>query len=281
LVYSRYTQDTDIWRADGNTLVRHPVSSTEFDSFAHFSTDGKKIVFSSGRSGGIEIWVANADGTQATPLTSLGGINNDFPRWSPDGHSIVFHHAAADGSSDVWMIDAEGGTPRRLTNSPAVNSIPTFSHDGKWIYFTSTRTGGQEIFRIPFAGGPAVQLTHHGGGLPSESSNGQIVYYLRDEELYEVPVAGGEERPVGLKVIQDDFDVMPDGIYYVAQTHSSRFRGGEIRFYDFATRRERVVQPLGDVQFLFGFSVSSDRKSFLYSVEPVTGADLMLVENFR
>jgi hypothetical protein len=76
-------------------------------------------------------------------------------------------------------------------------------------------------------------------------------------------------------------EVMPDGIYYIAQKHDNRFRGGEIRFYDFATRRERLVQPLGDVEFLFGFSVSSDRKSFLYSVEPVTAADLMLVENFR
>jgi hypothetical protein len=114
-----------------------------------------------------------------------------------------------------------------------------------------------------------------------ESSNGRIVYYVRDQELYEVPAAGGEERPLGLKVIQDDFEVMPDGIYYVAQTHDNSVRGGEIRFYDFATRRERLVQPLGDVEFLFGFSVSSDRKSFLYSVEPGRASDLMLVENFR
>jgi serine/threonine protein kinase len=281
LVYSRYTQDTDIWRADGNTLVRHPVSSTEFDSFAHFSPDGKKIVFNSGRSGLIEIWVANADGTQPIPLTSLGGINNDFPRWSPDGHWIVFRHAAADGKSEVWVVDAEGGTPRRVTNGPAEDDEPSFSHDGRWIYFESTRAGGPEIFRIPFAGGPAFQLTHQGGENPLESSNGQIVYYIRDGELYEMPVAGGEEHPLGLRVIQDDFEVMPDGIYYIAQTHGNQFRGGEIRFYDFATRRERLVQSLGDVEFLFGLSVSADRKSFLYSVEPVTGADLMLVENFR
>jgi eukaryotic-like serine/threonine-protein kinase len=281
LVYARYTQDTDIWRADGHTLVRHPVSSTEFDSFAHFSPDGKRIVFNSGRSGAIEVWVANADGTQAASLTSLGGINNDFPRWSPDGRWIVFRHASADGRSNLWIVDAEGGTPRGLTNGAADDDEPSFSHDGRWIYFASTRAGGQEIFRIPFAGGPAVQLTHYGGLYPLESSNGRIVYYVRDQELYEVPAAGGEERPLGLKVIQDDFEVMPDGIYYVAQTHDNSVRGGEIRFYDFATRRERLVQPLGDVEFLFGFSVSSDRKSFLYSVEPGRASDLMLVENFR
>jgi hypothetical protein len=96
-----------------------------------------------------------------------------------------------------------------------------------------------------------------------------------------VPVAGGEERNLGLKVIQDDFEVMPDGIYYIAPTHGNRFRGGEIRFYDFAARRERLVQALGNLTFLFGFTVSPDRKTFLYSAEKGTTNDLMLVENFR
>jgi hypothetical protein len=134
---------------------------------------------------------------------------------------------------------------------------------------------------VPFAGGPAVPVTRHGGEYPLESSNRQMVYYLRDSELYQVPVAGGEERPLGLKVIQDDFEVMPDGIYYIAQTHGNRFRGGELRFYDFATSRERLVQPLGDLAFYFGLTVSPDRKTFLYSAEQGTGGDLMLVENFR
>jgi hypothetical protein len=193
----------------------------------------------------------------------------------------VFRHASADGRNNIWIVDAEGGTPRELTNGAAEDVEPSFSHDGRWIYFTSTRAGGHEIFRIPFAGGPAVQLTHRGGENPLEFPNGRIVYYLRNQELCEVPAAGGEERPLGLKVIHDDFEVMPDGIYYVAQTRDNRFRGGEICFYDFATRRERLVQPLGDVEFLFGLSVSSDRKSFLYSVEPGRASDLMLVENFR
>jgi Tol biopolymer transport system component len=88
-------------------------------------------VFDSSRSGRVEIWVANADGTQPVPLTSLGGINNDFPRWSADGHWIAFHHAAADTRNDIWVIDAEGGTPHRLTNGPGADNQPSFSHDGK------------------------------------------------------------------------------------------------------------------------------------------------------
>jgi hypothetical protein len=108
-----------------------------------------------------------------------------------------------------------------------------------------------------------------------------MLYYTKLGELFRVPVTGGEERPLKLRVIQDDFEIMPDGIYYIAQTHGNQFRGGELRFYDFSTRRERVIQPLGDVLFFFGFSVSPDRKTFLYSADQGTAADLMLVENFR
>jgi len=75
--------------------------------------------------------------------------------------------------------------------------------------------------------------------------------------------------------------VMSDGLYYIAQTHGNRYRGGELRFYDFATRHERLIQVLGDEQFLFGLSVSPDRKTFLFSGEKDTTNDLMLIENFR
>jgi hypothetical protein len=124
-------------------------------------------------------------------------------------------------------------------------------------------------------------VTRNGGDYPEESTDGKTVFYLRNQQLYQIPVAGGEERSLGLKPIQDAFEVMPDGIYYIAQTHDSRFRGGEIRFYDFATSRERLVQALGDLTFMFGFTVSPDRKTFLYSAEKGTTNDLMLVENFR
>jgi Tol biopolymer transport system component len=280
LVYTRWIRDYDIWRTDGHTVERHPISSTELDAFPHFSPDGKKIVLSSMRSGSQEIWVAKSDGNEPVPLTTLGGNNNDFPRWSPDGRWIVFRHLAA-GSGSIWTVDANGGTPQRLNVSGGENGAPSFSHDGKWVYFRSTRTGRPEVFRSPFAGGAPLQVTRNGGDYPEESADGKTVFYLRNQQLYQIPVAGGEERSFGLKPIQDDFEVMPDGLYYIAQTHDSRFRGGEIRFYDFATVGERLVQALGDLTFMFGFTVSPDRKTFLYSAEKGTTNDLMLVENFR
>jgi hypothetical protein len=56
--------------------------------------------------------------------------------------------------------------------------------------------------------------------------------------------------------------------------------GQELRFYDFATRRSRPLQPLGAVR-AYGLSVSPDRKRFLFGSPQGNGRDLMLVENFR
>ncbi|HEY1217228.1 MAG TPA: protein kinase, partial [Bryobacteraceae bacterium] len=280
LTYGHWAENSDIWRTDGQKSERDAVSSTAGDAFSHFSPDGKRIAFVSYRSGPLEVWVANADGTQPVPLTSFGGFT-EFPRWSPDGRSIALTAAAPDGSLDIWIVDANGGTPHRMTQGPGNSSEPSFSHDGKWLYFMNTRNNGPEIFRMPIAGGHAEQITHPGAFFPLESPDGKMVYYVKSGELFRVPVNGGQERPLGLHVIRDDFAIMPDGIYYIAQMHGNQFRGGELRFYDFATRRERVIQPLGDVLFLFGFSVSPDRKTFLYSAEQSTASTLLLVENFR
>lgn len=281
LAYAQWLQDVDIWQANGDKTQRHPVSSTATDGFPLLSPDGKRIVFVSYRSGPQQMWVSNADGTQAFPITSSAKFHSsDFPRWSPDGQWIAFHAEAADGRDDIWIIDANGSRPRRLTND-GLAGAPSFSHDGKWVYFSSLRTGRWEIFRIPLAGGKAIQVTHAGADYGLESPDGRMLYYLKAGELFCAPIAGGKESSLGLHVIQDDFEVMSDGVYYIAQMHGNRFRGGEIRFYDLATRRNRLIQALGDQLFIFGFSVSPDRKTFLYSAEQGTGADLMLVENFR
>ena len=83
---------------------------------------------------------------------------------SPDGASIAFVVTAMDkaanrGASDVWIVPARGGEPRRLTSSPAADMNPRWSPDGRTIAFISTRSGSPQVWRIDPSGGEAVQVT--------------------------------------------------------------------------------------------------------------------------
>jgi tricorn protease len=78
-------------------------------------------------------------------------------------------HVASDGriaftyQDDIWLADADGGSPRRLTAHIARDFGPRFSPDGKWIAFTSNRAGNNDVYVIPATGGEPRQLTYYSG----------------------------------------------------------------------------------------------------------------------
>lgn len=145
-------------------------------------------------------------------LTSLESSSGS-PRWFPDGRRIVFD-SDKEGQLEIYVIDITTLVPHRLTNESSDDVTPSVSHDGKWIYFSSKRTGKLEVWRMLAEGGEAVQMTHQGGYLPFESPGGKVVYYQKDQDVWNVPVTGGEESRV-LGPIEGPFAVGTDGIYFI------------------------------------------------------------------
>src|SRR3954462_12036829 len=79
------------------------------------------------------------------------------PQISPDGKQVayVIGEVLKDENrinTDVWVVAADGGQPRKLTNSPKHDRHPRWSPDGKWIAFESTRDGTGQIFLLPADG---------------------------------------------------------------------------------------------------------------------------------
>ena len=76
-----------------------------------------------------------------------------------------FAHVANDGTiaftyqDDIWVANADGSSPRRLTAHVARDVAPRFSPDGRWIAFTSNRMGNNDVFVMPVTGGEPRQLT--------------------------------------------------------------------------------------------------------------------------
>ena len=178
----------------------------------------------------------------------------------------------------MFVISSDGGEPKRLTNNSGSNRPSGWSHDGKWIYFDSDRTGAYQVWKMPARGGEEIQITRKGGAGAYESPDGRFLYYLKDNNeftsLWKVPSEGGEETQVLESVCCQNFAVVEQGIYFVPEPNTS------VKFLTFATGRVTTIAKLSGYA-AYGFSVSPDGRWLLYSQYEQNGADLMLVENFR
>jgi Tol biopolymer transport system component len=178
LVFGQDRTDIDIFRFEGERPSK-PVTASSFVDYApSFSPDSRRIAFESSRSGiGREIWVADPDGANAVQITrpafnSQRRVTNGNPNWSPDGRRIVFSSDDSDSGPDLFTVDADGGARRQVTKDPYTDAPPTWSHDGRWIYYRQDRPQGSNIVRIPSDGGSPQPLTKGGGLYPVESWNG-------------------------------------------------------------------------------------------------------------
>jgi Tol biopolymer transport system component len=288
LAYVQGGLDPDIWKWEAGAAAKNFISSTLPDFSPQFSPDGTRIAFGSSRSGVTEIWVCGRDGANPTQLTNALGRCQATPKWSPDSRSIAFGSMGEDGRWDIYVIDAAGGQPRRITSHESTETIPSFSRDGKWIYFNSKRGGNNEIWRIPAAGGESMQVTDRGGYVAFESWDGKTLYYTKSAgvnvdlapgPLFARSLAGGPERQVLDSVVARAFFPVEDGIYYIARHDNEG--AWPLQFFDLATGRSRVLTRIEGQLWLGGLTVSPDRKIFLFTVNKPLNFDLMLIENFR
>ncbi|MBK9090961.1 MAG: PD40 domain-containing protein [Holophagales bacterium] len=283
LAWARWTRDENIWRLPlAGGAPERLVCSTRRDNDPHFSPDGKRITFASDRTGSHQIWIANADGSDARPLTATKGTMAGGGRWSPDGRSIVFV-CNEPGQMELYLTTPEGRSPRRLTDDKAHDSAPSFSRDGRWIYFASNRDGDFQVWKIPADGGaPPVRVTRNGGYSALESSDGRTLYYGRRGEeaawsLWSVPVGGGEETLLLPRIATwGDFDVGADGIYFIDTPRA----GARILLHPFGGSAETLLGTL-EKRTSFGVTVAPDERTLLYTQYDQESTELMLVDRFR
>jgi Tol biopolymer transport system component/DNA-binding winged helix-turn-helix (wHTH) protein len=286
LAYERPTRSLGIWELDlSNPGEKRPhvlvssTSDTDQGPGPQFSPDGKKLAYMSDRSGTMEIWVSNRDGSNPFQLTAVGIAGT--PRWSPDSQSIVFDANSPDNRK-VLTINVRGGAAQVLTQDKFESEVPSWSHDGKWIYFGSTRGGDLQVWKIPVAGGPPVQVTRQGGHAALESLDGKTVYYAKnpmaDPEIWQVPVEGGPETPLPLvrPGTWASWQVVEGGILFVGPSLGHQ---AVLSFYDFARQRTTTVAVLDRVPFWLGATPDGHTVAFDQPGQEQT--QTMLVDNFR
>jgi Tol biopolymer transport system component/DNA-binding winged helix-turn-helix (wHTH) protein len=284
LAYQESFQDTNLWQAptSGHGSPERVIASTREETRANYSPDGTRIAFASNRSGNWEIWIANADGSNARQLTSYAGAPAQSPRWSPKGRLLAFAHAA-EGNADIYTMTPEGSSIRRLTSEPSREETPSWSRDERWIYFSSNRSGTFEIWKLAIdQPAQVIQVTHGGGTNPLESADGKQLFYKKggvpDFEIWSTRVDGGDEtRVLGPIRAAPAGAWVPDlrGIYFMEP--------GRIAYHQFATGGTTpiVTLPKDAVVPAPGLALSPDGRWLLYGQRDRSGSDIMLLENFR
>jgi Tol biopolymer transport system component/DNA-binding winged helix-turn-helix (wHTH) protein len=291
LAYQRLTRSLNVWELDVSSpmpnaqprILIPATSETDQGPGPQISPDGNKVAYMSDHSGSMEIWVSDRDGSHPRQLTSHGSTGT--PRWSPDSQSIVFDAGERNGPS-IYSVRISGGPTRSLIPADfgeSNNLCPSFSRDGKWVYFASTRSGHFEVWKVSADGGSPVQVTYHGGQAAQASRDGRFIYYAKSQyanpEIWQIPTDGGTEKlvsPVLNPVTWAAWSVTDRGIVFA---HPSGQGRPVVGLYDPATRRLTNLSTLPIPPFWL--TASPDASAILFDQPGWQQAQIMLVENFH
>jgi Tol biopolymer transport system component len=141
----------------------------------------------------LGIWVVPyADATRARLVApgSMSGIT-----WF--GNERIAFTSNVSGSTDIWIMDADGSNKKQMTSDAFTERDPSVSPDGRYLVFASNRTGAFNVWRIDLDGNNPKQLTDGGDEqFPSCSPDGRWVIYqgfvAGVPTIWKVPIDGGE-----------------------------------------------------------------------------------------
>jgi Tol biopolymer transport system component len=189
----RVTSDVWLLNAAGGGASRFT-----FDPAADFapvwSPDGTRLVFSSNRGGGLDLYERDTSGTAADELLFAAGTASFAETWSPDGRYLFYSVVDKTTQWDVWMQPMSGPrTAVPLLHGAFTEGQVQVSPDGRWIAYASNESGRFEVYVQDFPALAGKWQISSGGGMDARwRADGRELFYLRsDRQLMAVPVGGG------------------------------------------------------------------------------------------
>ena len=182
-------------------------------------------------------------------------------------------------------MDFEGHNLHAVTSGNYENNAPSWSRDGKHIYFSSNRTREWQVWKHELSTGKETQITQHGGFLAYESYDAKSLYYSKyaGGGIWTMPVGGGQEERITDALHRGYwgyFAVTDKGIYLL----DSDAKGGPaISYYDFQRRRLSPVVTLQHSPVIFypNLAASRDGRTLFYAQAGFEYNNISMVENFQ
>ncbi len=151
-----------------------------------------RIAYAARPGGRSQIWLTDETGSNPQELT----LNSDASEPSACGGHAITLMSVQEGKMNVWKINKDGSDFNPLTHGNS-DYFPACSPDGKWVIFGSLRSGQMTLWKIPLAGGKAIQLTSYPSELPAIAPDGKWIAFLdvadiNNLKIAVIPMTGGE-----------------------------------------------------------------------------------------
>lgn len=165
------------------------------------SPDGRTLLYSSDRSGNLDLWSVATAGGEPVPFAA-SPMADDVPRYSPDGSRVLFRSARS-GAADLWVVPAAGGEARQVTNDPATEGSFAWSPDGRSVAYSSNRgTAGGDLWVLDTIGAEPRRLTQNNiRPLSIMWARDGNIYFVGaasgGRDLYRIAATGGAPRGLG------------------------------------------------------------------------------------
>jgi serine/threonine-protein kinase len=187
----------DIWTYDLATETSTRLTFEGNNAQPMWSPDGRRIAFASVRDDALmSTYVKAADGSgQAELVYSADRFENAgqvMPRgWTPDGRTLILEFTDENSTNIASLVEGEDEATVLLA-SPAAESYPVLSPNGRWMAYVSDEAGDFQVFVRAYPGpGGKWQVSNTGGVAPLWSADGRELFYRWQEALWAVKVDEG------------------------------------------------------------------------------------------
>jgi len=161
-----------------------------------WSPDSRRLAYVSFEGNKSSVFVQTLRTGNRQRVSSKPGING-APAFSPDGRKLVLTLGGVDGNLDIHILDISSRETKRLTTHRAIDTEGSWSPDGRFIYFTSDRSGGPQIYRVSVNGGTPERITFEGSynARPRLSPDGsRLAMVHNDRGDYRIAIMNVERR---------------------------------------------------------------------------------------
>jgi Tol biopolymer transport system component/putative intracellular protease/amidase len=240
----------------GSGNPRRLTNNRVWDGYPTWSPDGTQIAYYTYRT--EKDWVIQvmdvegaAQGSGNPRRLTDSGTCDGAPYWSPDGADEYIRRIAYSSDADctgshreIYVMDADGGNPRNLTQNDTDDVSSSWSPDSQQIMFASNRDGDNEIYVMNSDGSQVRQLTDNDAEdfMPAWSPISSQIAFVSDrdgnDEIYVMDVGGAEQGPGSVRRLTDDPAVdwfpfwSPDGAdEYIRQIAFNSRRDGNLEIY--------------------------------------------------